>query len=284
MKGIKEKTAYKVKQSFFNEYLDTYWFIPSDVLQRSIEANVWDYCELSGQILEIGSGNGEISSFLFKNHPQISMGIDIDGSQLDTAIKTGIYKNVRKVDASSMPFADKSFSCVVSNSSFEHIARDKKAIAEVARVLKKDGLCFLTLPNTYLQEWIYSYEKEKNPTTAKQQLKKFNNRANHLHYRTLEEWKEIFANHNMTLVFHKYYFPKKIALLWYTLFCFYTMNFRGREMWSYLQHSFITRFIPITIVKLLMKRIFLEAAYKKAFFTKDEELGGQMFLVAKKTS
>lgn len=192
MTFFRQANHYFVKNSYFKYFLEVNWFIPSDILQRGIEANIWDLCVFKGPVLDIGVGNGEISKIIFKNHPQMATGIDIDDSGLEQVKASKKYKNVLCVNAEKMPFKDQSFNTVVSNSTFEHIIHDTKAVAEVARVLKKSGLFFVTVPSNFLQEWVLEYETKKDPIHAHKRLQAFNSRTNHLHYRSINDWQNIF--------------------------------------------------------------------------------------------
>lgn len=281
MKCIKDAKIYKVKMSYLKDFLNKYWFIPSDVLQRSIEANIWDLCNFRRSILEIGIGNGEISAGLFKKHSQIDVGIDVDNSGLETARATNKYKKVFCINAENMPFKSASFNTVVSNSSFEHIISDLKAVSEVARVLKKGGYFFVTVPSEYLPQWVLSYEEKRNKNTAKEKLESFNNRTQHFHYHSFSEWRKVFLKNNLSIVFHKYYFSQETIFFWYKLFKIFTRTINKRELWSYIGHSKVSHIIPKKVVINLLGKRFLKDVYKNAFFTNSEE-GGQLFMVAQK--
>lgn len=142
MNFIKKSNTYKPKNIYFKLFIDKFWFIPSDVLQRSLEASIWDLCKFKHPILDIGIGNGEITPLIFKNIKQIDVGIDIEVSGLDQAMKTGRYKLVFGEDAAKMKLKNSMFNTVVSNSTFEHIEHDLEAISEVSRVLKKMDIFF----------------------------------------------------------------------------------------------------------------------------------------------
>lgn len=281
MEFINIEKPYKVKKSYLTEYLKKFWYIPSDVLQRSIEANIWHICKFKSPVLDIGIGNGEISKHIFKNHRPIDIGIDIDKSGLANARATKKYKKVMCANAQNLPFKDGSFNTVVSNSAFEHIADDLKAFSEVSRVLKNDGLFFLVVPNTNLRNWIFEYEKNRDRSKAKDKLEKFNKRANHLHYRSLCEWKKIFKKNNMEIVFYKYFFRKNVALHWYKMVKLLTYSFKKRELWSLLGQSRITKFLPKKIIMQLMEKNVLKKSYEKGFFTDSEE-GAQLFMIIRK--
>jgi ubiquinone/menaquinone biosynthesis C-methylase UbiE len=252
-----------------------------------MEANIWNLCKFETPILDIGIGNGKLTNLLFRGHPQIEVGIDIEESGLEMARALEMskgkkrYKKVMHANAEKMPFKDRTFNTVVSNSTFEHIDNDLKAVSEVARVLKKGGLFFLTLPSEYLPQWILEYEKMKDSNKAEEQLEKFNKRTVHLHYRSVDYWSNYFKKNNMKLVFNRYYFPKNVALYWYKIVKIFIHQINNRELWSYLGHSKLTKVLPKKVIINLLEKRILKNAYNHGFFT-NSELGGQMFMVAKK--
>lgn len=278
---IRQSNIYKVKKHFLKEYLKAYWFVPSDVLQRAIEANIWDICKFKPPVLDIGIGNGQISKYIFKNHPKMAVGIDIEEDSVNKAKTCGKYNKVICVNAEKMPFKDKSFNSVVSNSTFEHIENDINAVSEVRRILKNNGLFFLTVPNASLRSWIFEYEKDRSKSNAKDKLEKFNKRANHLHYRSISEWKRIFKKHNMEIVFYKHFFHKKVALHWYKMFKISTYSFGKRELWSLLGQSKITKFLPNKLICYILENNVLKNSYNDGFFLNSEK-GGQIFMIVKK--
>jgi len=281
MEAIRKAKKYRVKESYLTYFLKEYWFIPSDVLQRGIEANAWGLCRLQRPILDIGIGNGKMSNFIFENISRIDVGIDSDESGLESARKTRKYIKVLHANAENMPFTDASFNNVVSNSTFEHIVNDFKAVSEAARVLKKEGLFFITVPSKYLEKWVLEYEEKKNRAKSQDNLIKFNKRTNHLHYRSLNAWRKCFKKNNLEMVFCKYYFPKEVALLWYKLFKKFTYKLGSREIWSIIGDSKITKFIPKDMVIKYFKNEVLKDAYKNGFFI-NSGIGAQLFMIAKK--
>lgn len=279
-KFIKQKKSYLPQTPYLKDLLDKFWYVPSDVLQRSIEANVWEICNFRRPILDIGIGNGQLTPLIFKNILLFDVGIDITESGLDQARKTGRYKKVLRENAEKMNFKSAIFNSVVSNSTFEHIRNDIKAVSEVSRVLKKDGLFYFTVPCNYLPLWIYEYEKTYTASTAKLKLTKLNSRLQHLHYRSIEEWEKIFAKHGLKLEYYQYYFPKEIAVFWYRLVSFFTKKFRNKELWSYLGFSKFLKPLPKGLIKNVEKRL-LFSKFKNAFFTGNKP-GAMLFMVARK--
>ena len=281
MEYIKKTKNYKVKEGYLTYFLKEYWFIPSDALQRGIEANIWDLCRFQKPVLDIGVGNGKMSAFIFRSHPEFDVGIDLDERGLENARTTKKYRKILHADAQNLPFKDASFNTIVSNSTFEHIQQDIKAVSEVSRVLKKNGLFFTTVPSEFLQKWVLEYEEKKNKSQSQENLIKFNERTNHMHYRSLSNWKQYFKKNNLEMVFCKYYFPKEIALLWYKLFKKFTYRLGNREVWSIISDSRITKFIPKNMIINYLKNKILKNPYENGFFI-DSGVGAQLFMIAKK--
>jgi SAM-dependent methyltransferase len=67
-------------------------------------------------------------------------------------------------DALSLPYADKTFDCVIASEILEHIPQDDAAIAELIRVLRVGGTLVVTVPR-WLPErvcWLLSDEYHSN--------------------------------------------------------------------------------------------------------------------------
>jgi ubiquinone/menaquinone biosynthesis C-methylase UbiE len=279
---FKQSKKYTVKTQYLTAFLHDFWYIPPDVLLRSVEANIWDLCTFKNPILSIGIGNGEVDKLIFKNYKTIDMGIDLDNSQFNTAQKIGMYKKILKVDASRMPFKDGTYSSVVANSTFEHIEYDTKAVREVSRVLKKNGLFYITVPCAFLPKWILQYEQNLNKETAKDKLDLYNKRANHYRYRTFTQWEKIFKKNNMEVVLHKYYFQKTTAIFFYRMFVLFTKQIGKRELWSWIGQSRLTQFLPKKTMIGILEDYVLKQPFENGFFTDTQE-GAMLFMIAKKT-
>lgn len=99
------------------------------------------------KILELGSGIGvttkQIANFFIG--AQI-VATDYDPIQVSVAKeKLSDYNNitVERADATKLLFANKSFDAVFIFNSLHHLKPYEKAIAEIARVLKSNGLVFI---------------------------------------------------------------------------------------------------------------------------------------------
>lgn len=274
-------TKFEAKKEYLEFFLQKYWFAPQDVLLRSVEANIIRVCKFVHPVLDIGVGDGGISRFLFPGKLKIDVGIDIEESGLEKARNTGVYKKVMCADAMRMPFRSASFGSVVSNSTFEHIQDDKKAVAEVGRVLRKNGYFFLTVPSIYLPRTILSIEEKKGKTGAKKALERFNTRVVHRHYNSLIVWEKVLAKNNLKIVFHRYYFPVDTTYTWYKLMKISIYKIKNREFWSYVAHSKLRKFIPEKLVIAILRYYVLEKPYKNGLGTVDG-VGSMLFIVSQK--
>ncbi len=111
-------------------------------LWRSVEAKHLSAIKLKRPILDIGCGWGEFAEAFEK---ELDMGIDIAPRDLYAAAKGKMYKNLTFADARKLPFADNSYSSVISISTFEHIPNPKKLLAEMHRVLRLGGILAVTM-------------------------------------------------------------------------------------------------------------------------------------------
>lgn len=262
------KEIKKLVEQFTKEY----WFAPQDVLLRSVEALIWAKRYFDKPILDIGTGNGSNSKYLFSKNQKIDVGIDIDNTGINLAKKTGMYHKVTVMDATRMMFKNSSFKTIISNSTFEHIKNDLLAVKEVSRVLKKNGLFCITVP-TVTHEQILT-----NLGVNKVELEKYNDRVSHIHYRSINEWKNIFKKVNLKIIYHQLYFPKDVIKTWYTFHKIATFHIYKRELWSYMKDSPYGRLFPSFMIKSLLSNII----YRKVLRAFTGE-GGMLFIVAKKT-
>jgi ubiquinone/menaquinone biosynthesis C-methylase UbiE len=102
---------------------------------------------LPGDVLEIGSGNGILAEGLRPICGGRVVASDYWASfpeMLDKCVtdRTGI--DFVRADARALPFPDRMFDTVISEDGFEHFINPEKALAEVFRVLKHDGILLVT--------------------------------------------------------------------------------------------------------------------------------------------
>ena len=186
---------------------------------------------------------------LFSMNQIIDVGIDNDPKGVKLAKNCGMYRKVEVVDATKMTLKSSSFNTVVSNSTFEHIANDLSAVAEVSRVLKDNGLFYLTVPSPEHIKFLQDLGVNKF------ELDKYNERVDHFHFRSKNEWGKIFLDNGLKIIFHETYFPKKVVNIWYKLHKIATFRPYKRELWSYLKDSPYGKLFPVVIVKPLLTQL-----------------------------
>lgn len=250
--------------NLLNIFANRFWFAPDDVLLRAKEGLIWSDQQIIPPSLDIGCGDATISRILFKGHQPIDIGIDLDKSAVKKARQSNFYKKAMTVDAADMPFKAGSFQTVISNSTFEHIVNDAKAVAEVSRVLKPKGVFIFTVPSTRLQPYF---------------SQPINRRVSHLHYRRLSDWRQLLKANGLKLVEAHYYLAPPTVKLWLQLFKLFTFKPYKRELWSYLQDSFLTPILPKKIFSLFIKKLLLPHYYPA--FNQD---GTWLFIKAVKQS
>lgn len=63
-----------------------------------------------------------------------------------------------QADARRLPFRDGTFDAVISNHSLEHIVEPERALAEIGRVLRRNGALYVAVPDaSTLSDWLYRW-------------------------------------------------------------------------------------------------------------------------------
>lgn len=115
------------------------WRSSSATIARDLRAQ-----RLGHDVLEIGAGSGSVAREILSGDPELAwtaMDIDPHMTQASAARLSG-FRNALSTtaDATRMPFADESFDAVVSCLMLHHIIDWERTVAEVARVLRPNGV------------------------------------------------------------------------------------------------------------------------------------------------
>ncbi|MFI3327608.1 MAG: class I SAM-dependent methyltransferase [Rikenellaceae bacterium] len=115
------------------------------VFQRSLLAYHFAAKQISGRVLEIGTGSGYGVDIIAPNATEF---ISID-KFLPAIAAEDLPQNVELVSANvpPIPFDNESFDYVISFQVIEHIKQDAKFVAEIYRVLKNGGRFIVSTPN-----------------------------------------------------------------------------------------------------------------------------------------
>jgi SAM-dependent methyltransferase len=108
--------------------------------QRHVAAYALSEPELgAGRVLDLGCGVGHSYHLLA---PRETVGVD-----LDPRVLAGQQRETVVADMRALPFADGTFSSVLSVQSLEHVPDPERVLAEVVRVLEPDGVTVFVTPN-----------------------------------------------------------------------------------------------------------------------------------------
>jgi SAM-dependent methyltransferase len=105
----------------------------------------------NARVLDVGCGTGLFLSPLVAAGCTQLYGVDGPQDFTDRAIRRG-YKEVTVVadlNISPIPGANGTFDLVICKDVFEHLLNPTHALSEISRVLKKDGLLLLHVPNHF---------------------------------------------------------------------------------------------------------------------------------------
>jgi SAM-dependent methyltransferase len=92
-----------------------------------------------GRVLDLGCGTGHSFHLLA---PRETVGVDNDPEALAGQDRETVVADMRR-----LPFQSASFESVVSAQSLEHVPDPEAVLAEVARVLRRDGAAVFVTPN-----------------------------------------------------------------------------------------------------------------------------------------
>lgn len=116
-------------------------------LLRAVEARFYQEFDLPSPTLDLGCGDGDFAALTFDR--KLEVGIDPWVGPIHKAVRSGAYEQALQGNGDQMPFPDAHFASAISNSVLEHIPEIDDVLAELARVLKPDGLFLFCVPNQY---------------------------------------------------------------------------------------------------------------------------------------
>ncbi len=127
------------------------WFVRVAPLkvERSLKV-LLQYKGRSAKVLDYGCGIG-FNTYYFANVFPNVIGIDNDKSSIEIAKKQlkklKCSKKVLYYDGKKLPFEDNSFDIVNVSDVWEHAQNPRLMLKEIYRVLKPDGIIYITNPN-----------------------------------------------------------------------------------------------------------------------------------------
>lgn len=111
------------------------------------------YLKNSDVFLDYGCGNGS-NTVLFRKKVKKIIGIDVEKNRIEEAkkyIKRNKIENIKYLlyKGEKIPFKKEYFNSIVSFEVIEHTNNDLNSIKEIYRVLDKNGIFILSVPNKY---------------------------------------------------------------------------------------------------------------------------------------
>jgi ubiquinone/menaquinone biosynthesis C-methylase UbiE len=118
--------------------------------------------DLNGMnVLEVGCGRGEFSSFIRAQFPKAKIvATDFSAGAIEVCkdkYQGDVNLSFLVEDVQALSFADSVFDFVICCETLEHVPDVKRAVKEIARVLKKGGGFIVTTPsylNAYALVWL----------------------------------------------------------------------------------------------------------------------------------
>ena len=207
----------KQKNPFLRPMLQTLPYFRA--LLRAVEADFYKQFELAVPALDLGCGDGQFASQVFKQ--RIDVGIDPSLNSLREAKGAGgrgnwgagenaAYKDLVQSFGSKIPFPDGYFASGFSNSVLEHIPDLHLVLNETARVMKKGALFLFCVPNHRWQEnlSVSGFLKRIGlKSLANAYIRLFTRISRHVNMLSPEEWKARLNEAGFGLEECWHYFP-----------------------------------------------------------------------------
>jgi len=132
--------------------MNGWWFgngrnkIVIDILKRSV-TNFH-----GSRLLDVGCSEGAFLDYLNQNKIDFTA-IDSDQNAINFCRERGYGNRVECGNVLNLQFPDNSFDIVTALDVIEHVKDDIKALSEIKRVCKKNGIIFLIIP---AHQWLWS--------------------------------------------------------------------------------------------------------------------------------
>jgi SAM-dependent methyltransferase len=95
--------------------------------------------QINGKVLDVGCGIGD----MLKYHPG-TVGVDINPATVNFCQESGLDAVLMEKDR--LPFSDEVFDSIILDNVLEHIENPLPLLAEINRVLKKNGILLIGVP------------------------------------------------------------------------------------------------------------------------------------------
>lgn len=250
-------------------------------LIRANEIRHLDKVSFKNPILDVGCGDGFVAKIVMLNRKQkIDWGIDLSSDEIEYAKKSGSFKKCKVANVYDLPFKNKSFSTVFSNSVVEHIPNLDRAVSEMSRVLKKGGKFIITVPTPHLTSYLSGVTLLKRiglNILADNYGKFFNKMFVHNNLLNHKQWQKVLSKHKLKMTEHYYYHTP--AMVKAHEFLAYLAVPYGISKYFFKHWVVFPKFRKVFVVPWLRKLLY---PLYLADVRRDE--GGSLLIVAEKIS
>ena len=113
---------------------------------KTLEVKISNMKELN--CLDVGCSSGTVT-YMLSNSFRKTIGVDVDENAISVAESMYKKKNLKflSMDAKKLGFGKETFDVIILNQVYEFVENPRKLAAEVYRVLKKGGLCYVGARN-----------------------------------------------------------------------------------------------------------------------------------------
>jgi SAM-dependent methyltransferase/putative flippase GtrA len=206
-----------VDRNLLVQFLSVYAFQPATAFWRTVELPALiDLGIPIGRGIDIGCGDGKLTAVLLHNIGKRELvGIDPDPEEAAEAARRNMYASVHACDAREIPEPDGGFDFAIANSVLEHIPDLESVLAEIARVVRPNGLFYLTVPH------IGFHAQLRGPLltgiTREEYEARLDRRLAHLRYPSAIEWRAALDRHGFTTEEVKFYLDQPQVRRWETI-------------------------------------------------------------------
>jgi len=176
-----------------NQLIAYYKMFPSMAMLRTLELkqfmSVRDLC--AQPILDLACGDGFMAKLAFGH--SVDIGLDLNIECLKEALHQGSYRIVINADARYLPFKDKTFRTVYSNSAMEHMDDLDAILEEIARILTSDGISIILVPSHRFLKPVGRIAKFFGQII----WDRYNRLQNHVNLLDEGQWRSILRKHGL---------------------------------------------------------------------------------------
>ena len=212
---------------------------PSLGLWRAAEIAVFKQCELSRPILDLGCGDGLVSSMVFEH---LEAGLDPDREALSKAEQLGIYGELENASVEQSKLPEDYFATIISNSVLEHIRDLKPVLGKAWALLQPGGRLVFTVPTEQFSKWL-ALPSARYSAWRNRQL-------SHLNLWSESRWQQTLKQSGFEMAEVRPYLKRRLVVAWDLLELAQQPNLARRRLFG-----IFWRRLPAAVVECLARAV-----------------------------